>query len=196
MARHVSGLVITFIVVAFGTEAVAAYGVCQRITFLVLMPGFGFAVASAVLTGQSLGAGNARRAEAATWVAVASYAVLVTACATVLFLLPGPIVSLFDDSAAVVDLGRRFFLVNAPALLMLPLGLVLSRSMSGAGYTFWPMVVSVAVLLGLRVPMAYLLSRVMGMDGVFWAIGVPVVVEGAAVALLFRKGSWKRQSVS
>ncbi|MBW2262124.1 MAG: MATE family efflux transporter, partial [Deltaproteobacteria bacterium] len=41
MARHVSGLMITFLVVAFGTEAVAAYGVCQRITFLVLMPGFG-----------------------------------------------------------------------------------------------------------------------------------------------------------
>lgn len=196
MTRHVSGLVITFIVVAFGTEAVAAYGVCQRITFLVLMPGFGFAVASAVLTGQSLGAGDARRAEASTWIAVASYAILVTACAAVLFAAPGPIVALFDDTPAVVDLGRRFFLVNAPALLMLPLGLVLSRSMSGAGYTFWPMVVSVVVLLGIRVPMAWILSRHFGMDGIFWAVGVPVVIEGAAVALLFMRGGWKRQSVS
>ncbi len=196
MARHVSGFVITFIVVAFGTEAVAAYGVCQRITFLVLMPGFGFAVASAVLTGQSLGAGDARRAEASTWVATASYAILVTALAAVLFVLPGPIVALFDDAPAVVDLGRRFFLVNAPALLLLPLGLVLSRSMSGAGYTFWPMVVSVSVLFAVRVPMAFILSRYFGMDGIFWSMAVPVVLEGVAVALLFRKGSWKKQSVS
>ena len=67
--------------------------------------------------------------------------------------------------------------------------------MSGAGYTFWPMVVSVTVLLGIRVPMAWILSRHLGMDGIFWAIAVPVVIEGAAITLLFMKGSWKRQSV-
>lgn len=195
MARHVSGFVITLLVVAFGTEAVAAYGVCQRIVFLVLMPGFGFAIASAVLTGQSLGSGDPRRAERTTWVAVAVYFVLVLAVAAVLFLVPGPIVALFDDTPAVVDLGRSFFLINAPALLLLPLGLVLSRSMSGAGYTFWPMVLSVTVLLGVRLPMAWILSIYFEMDGIFWAIAVPLVMESTAMTFLFLRGSWKEHKV-
>lgn len=195
MARHLSGLVITLLVVRFGTEAVAAYGVCQRIVFLVLMPGFGFAIAAAVLTGQSLGAGAPRRAEHSTWVAVAIYAILVAAISSVLFLVPGRIVGLFDDTPAVVELGRVFFLINAPAFLLLPLGVVLSRSMSGAGYTFWPMVLSVVVLLVVRLPMAWILAGTIGMNGIFWAIAVPVVIESTGMLLLFMRGSWKRQSV-
>jgi putative MATE family efflux protein len=196
MARHVSGFVITLVVVRFGTEAVAAYGVCQRITFLVLMPGFGFAIAAAVLVGQSLGAGDPTRARRAAWISVATYAALVVAAAAALLAFPGRIVALFDASPGVVDIGRAYFLVNAPALLALPLGLVLSRAMSGAGYTFWPMVVSMLLLLGLRLPMAWLLSVPLGMDGVFLAVALPLVLESAAMTLLFRRGAWRAAGVS
>jgi putative MATE family efflux protein len=195
LARHVSGFVITLIVVRFGTAAVATYGVCQRVVFLILMPGFAFAIASAVLTGQSLGGGDPRRAERTTWIAVLAYGVLVVAASAVLSWIPGPIVALFDDTPAVVNLGRAFFAINAPALLALPLGLVLSRSMSGAGYTFWPMVLSLSVLLGLRIPMAWLLSIPLGVEGVFWAVAVPVVVEGLAMLVLFRRGNWKSKKL-
>jgi putative MATE family efflux protein len=194
--RHVSGLIITAMVVLFGTEAVAAYGVCQRITFLVLMPGFGFAIGAAVLVGQNLGAGNTRRAELSAWIAVASYAVLVVLVSAALFFVPGHLVALFDPTARVVDLGSAFFAIVAPSLVFLPLGVVLSRSMSGAGYTFWPMVISVTVLLGVRVPMAWLLSQTMGMQGIFWAIAVPVVLEGVMMTGLFLVGGWKRKKVS
>lgn len=196
MVRHLSGLIVTAIVVQFGTEAVAAYSVCQRVMFLVLMPGFGFAIASAVLVGQNLGAGQPRRAETSSWAAVGCYAVLVVLAAAVLFAVPRPIVALFDDTARVVGIGGEYFRVVAPALLTLPFGLVLSRAMSGAGYTVGPMVVSVAVLMGIRLPLAWGLSRIWAMDGIYWAVAVPVVLEGILVLALFLRGSWKHKQVS
>lgn len=196
MTRQLSGLIVTAIVGQFGTAALATYGVCQRITFLVLMPGFGFAIGAAVLVGQNLGAQKPRRAEMSSWIAVASYSFFVIASAILLFVAPRPIVGLFDPTPAVVQMGGDYFAVVAPALLMLPLGVVLSRAMSGAGYTFWPMVLTMTVLLGIRIPLAWILSARWQMDGIYWAVALPVAMEGLLMLILFLKGSWKRKKVS
>jgi Na+-driven multidrug efflux pump len=72
--------------------------------------------------------------------------------------------------------------------------MVLSRSMSGAGVSMPPFIVTAAALLGVRIPLAYVLADVMGMgvEGVYWAVTVPTVLEGIIMYVVFRTGVWKR----
>jgi Na+-driven multidrug efflux pump len=75
--------------------------------------------------------------------------------------------------------------------------MVLSRAMSGAGVSVPPLVVTAVVLLGVRIPLAYLLTKVLGMGvaGVYWAIMIPTVLEGSIMYAVFRTGIWKHRKL-
>lgn len=197
LTRSFAGVILIGIVAAFGTAAVAAYGIGTRITMLMLMPGFAFAVSSAILVGRNLGAGKPVRAERSAWATAFIYLGVLAALVVVLMAAPKFWVGIFDDARSVVELGALFVYIVAPSFLLLPFGMVLGRSMSGAGVSFPPMVVTVSVLLGVRIPLAFILAKFAGLGavGVFWAVAIPTVMEGIIMMFLFRTGIWKHKKL-
>ncbi|UCE28030.1 MAG: MATE family efflux transporter, partial [Candidatus Coatesbacteria bacterium] len=177
--------------------AVAAYGIGTRITMLMLMPGFAFAISAAILVGRNLGAGKPARAERSAWSTAFIYLGVLAALVIALTAAPKFWVGIFDDAPSVVDLGALFVYIVAPSFLLLPFGMVLGRSMSGAGVSFPPMVVTVSVLLGVRIPLAFILANFAGLGavGVFWAVAIPTVMEGIVMMFLFRTGIWKHKKL-
>ena len=74
---------------AFGTLAVATYGIGMRLDHFMMMPGWALTGATAALVGQNLGAGKPDRAARTVWCAVGIHAMfLVAASAMFLFLAP------------------------------------------------------------------------------------------------------------
>jgi putative MATE family efflux protein len=197
LTRSFAGVILIGIVAAFGTAAVAAYGIGTRITMLMLMPGFAFAVSAAILVGRNLGAGKSKRAERSAWTTAFIYLGVLTALVIALMAAPKFWVGIFDDARPVVDLGALFVYIVAPSFFLLPFGMVLGRSMSGAGVSFPPMVVTVSVLLGVRIPLAFILAKFAGLGavGVFWAVAIPTAMEGIIMMFLFRTGIWKHKKL-
>jgi putative MATE family efflux protein len=197
LTRSFAGIILIGIVAAFGTAAVAAYGIGMRIMLLMLMPGFAFAVSSAILVGRNLGAGKPGRAERSAWATAFIYLGLLAAMVIMLLAAPRFWVGVFDDTASVIDLGSLFIYIAAPSFLLLPFALVLGRSMSGAGVSVPPMLVTVSVLLGVRIPLAFALAKFAGLGavGVFWAVAIPTAMEGFVMMLLFRTGIWKHKKL-
>jgi putative MATE family efflux protein len=197
LTRSLAGVILIGIVAAFGTAAVAAYGIGTRITMLLLMPGFAFAVSAAILVGRNLGAGKSGRAERSAWITAFIYLGVLAGLVVALTAVPKFWVGIFDDTDSVKNLGALFVYIVAPSFLFLPFGMVLGRSMSGAGVSFPPMVVTVSVLLAVRIPLAFILSGIMGLGavGVFWAVAIPTAMEGVIMTLLFRTGIWKHKKL-
>ena len=87
----------------------------------------------------------------------------------------------------VIALGYVFFAI----------GMVLTQAFNGAGDTKTPAWINAVVLLGLEVPLAYLLafSLELGFIGIFIAIAICHSFHALVSLYFFRKGKWKLNQV-
>lgn len=197
LSRGLMSMVLMTVVASYGTAAVAAYGIGMRFHFIVLMPAFALGSAAATIVGQNLGAGKPERARKAAWVAAGLDAAIMAAAAT-LFVLAAPwLMHFFSRDSEVVAVGARYLRIVSPFHVMVALGVVLGRGLSGAGDTLAPMVITILTLWGWQVPGALWLSRVTrpATDGIWWAIAIAFLAQGFLMALWFERGKWKYKTL-
>jgi len=178
----------------FGTAALAALGVGHKMEGLGFIAISGFALAAGALVGQNLGARQEARAREAVRLTVA-YCLVVTVTTAITFLLiPGRLVSLFTRDAQVIADGVLYLRVIAFAQIGQSFELILEGALAGAGYTFWPQVVSTSVT-ALRIPLAAWWSRAFGLLGIWLALSVTAISRGIAMILFWKGGRWRTVKV-
>jgi putative MATE family efflux protein len=193
--RSSSRLAILALVGLYGTFATAGYGVANRMLLIALIPSFGLGNAAGTLVGQNLGAGRPKRAEQSAWWVTAYAGGYNAVVAALLVLSAQPLVAFFDPTQPVVDIGGVCLRIVAPSLVASGIGIVLARGFDGAGNTVPAMVVNLLSLWALEVPLAYFLSRWMGVTGIWWGRAVANIANGVLFAIWFRLGRWKRREV-
>jgi len=193
--RGLMGVALMAIVAGFGTYAVAAYGVGLRLSLLAMMPGFAFGAAAATLVGQNLGAGKIDRAVASAWQAVGFYSIFMIAI-SLLFISAAPqLMLVFNDQPEVAKIGVQFLHFTAFSSLFISVGLVLGRAISGSGDTLPVAIFTFVALWLIQLPLAYYLSRGLGLTGVWLAILVAQIVLAGLNIFWFQLGRWKRKKV-
>jgi len=178
----------------FGTAALAALGVGHKMEGLGFIAISGFALAAGALVGQNLGARQEARAREAVRLTV-GYCLVVTVTTAIAFLLiPGRLVSLFTRDAQVIADGVWYLRVIAFAQIGQSFELILEGALAGAGYTFWPQVVSTS-LTAMRIPLAAGWSRAFGLLGIWLALSVTAISRGIAMILFWKGGRWRTVKV-
>ncbi|MHB8926104.1 MAG: MATE family efflux transporter [Bacillota bacterium] len=187
LAWQFAAVLLTILIVSFGTVALAAHTLGIQAEGLSYMPAAGFAVASTTLVGQNLGArdpGLARRytAETARW---AGYMTLMTTAALVFF--PATVMGLLTNDRAVVGLGAKYLRLMGLAQLPQQLGGVLNGALRGSGDTRSPMLIAFAGLWLIRLPLAFLLGRHFGLGiiGVWVAMTLDLFVRYGLIHLTY-----------
>jgi putative MATE family efflux protein len=195
--RASSRLAIVGLVGLYGTFATAGYGVSSRLLLIALVPTFGLGNAGGTLIGQNLGAEEPRRAERSAWWISGYCAAYTAVTAALLVAFARPLVSLFDATPQVVEVGAQCLRVVAPSMIASGIGVALARAFDGAGDTKPAMAINLTTLWGLEVPVAYALSRWLdlGVTGVWWGRAVASFANGLLFVLWFRRGRWKRREV-
>ncbi|MFC1632125.1 MATE family efflux transporter [Candidatus Omnitrophota bacterium] len=195
--RSIVGLVLMAIVARYGSYAIAAYGIGLRVFSVVLMPGFALATSAATLVGQNLGAGQFIRAKTSAWRAAGFNALLMGAVGLLFFIFSTRLISIFNLHPEVIRMGSEYLRVTSCGYVFIAQGLVLGRSLMGAGDTVSPMLIAVVALLGVQIPLAFLLPRYLhiGLAGVWWAILISSVLQGTLTAFWFNKGSWQLKKI-
>ena len=195
--RSVGNLLLMRIVTSFGVLVTAAYGIGLRLDLTVMMPGWALGAAAATLVGQNLGARRPVRAERSAWIATGLYALLLFAVGLVFFVFSPKIIGLFNQSPGILEIGSAHLRVRVGSSLFLAVGLVLASALNGAGDTLATMIILTISLLGIQLPLAYLLPRLLGGNpmGIWLAITTATVVQGAAMIFWFRAGRWKQRIV-
>jgi Na+-driven multidrug efflux pump len=185
------------ILATFGSDALAGYLIGIRIILLALLPSWGMANAAATLVGQGLGARDPDRAEQAVWRAALYNLVFLGLVGAVFIVAAVPLIGVFTQDPAVAAVGVQCLRLVSTGFLFYAYGMVVTQAFNGAGATWTPTMLNLACFWACEVPLAYVLSRVLGWgpSGVFIAIPVAFSVLAVASVVLFRRGTWKLQRV-
>lgn len=183
------------IVSDFGTLAVAAYGIGNRILSVVMMPMRGMSMATTTMVGQTMGADNADRSEKIAWTAVGLTFGLMTILILITQIFPAQIISVFNDNPDVVEIGVSFLKIVGLSFGFLGVRIVIGGSFRGAGNTVAAMILAVVALWGFRVPLAHLLSDYfkLGTSGIWWGMFMSNFFSAIIGAIWFKKGGWKEK---
>ena len=197
MQRSFGNLMLTWFMVPFGTFAVAAHSLYQKIRQVVFMPSWVLGMGSGVLVGQNLGARQPGRAERTGWAATGLAEGVMFICSVAILLWAESIICLFNPEPGLVEIASVFLRIATAGFLVVGFVGVLQRSIAGAGDTLPPMLISLVMIWAVQLPLAYFLPRVtnLGMYGVGWAIVTGVVMGAVALIIYFRLGRWKHKKV-
>jgi putative MATE family efflux protein len=190
---QIAFLVWVTMVIAFGTEALAAHQIGFRIQMFAFMPGFGFAIAATALVGQNLGARRPADAERRAWEAAKWSVGVMGAIALAIYVFAEGIATLFIRDPEVVGLSVTWIRIHALSIPAVGVFFAIDGSLRGAGDTRFPLLTSASGMYGVRLPLAFVLGFVArwGIVGVW----IPLVIEywyrSAVITTYFRRGRWK-----
>jgi len=197
LQRSLGDIALMWIIVPFGTLAVAAHSLASRLDMFLSLPGMGLGSGAGVLVGQNLGAHQPERAERGAWLAVGFVEVFMVVCSIVILLWAEKVMGIFTTEASLIHLGSIFFRIATGGYLILALVFVLQSCIAGAGDTFPNMIINIGMIWAVQLPLAFLLPRVtdLGIFGVRWAIVASTIAGAIAYVTYFKLGRWKTKKV-
>jgi MATE family, multidrug efflux pump len=190
-------LVMAISVNPMGNIAIASFHIVMRLASLSFMPGFGFAIATASLTGQHLGASDPDGAERIIWISTLYCGFFMIVLSAIFLLFPEYLTSLFTPSIEIIDMTRQPLMIYALMSVFLAPAMVLRGGLQGAGDTAFTMKLMIISRFVIRLPLAWFLGVFLGygLSGVWFAMCCDFLIRGIAFALYTKKGSWKTVKV-
>ncbi len=185
------------IVSIYGSSAIAAYTIAIRMMEFVFLPAWGLGNAAATLVGQNLGADQPERAEQSAWRAAKYNAIFMSATGVFLLIFAAPITGLFSSEPDVLRWGTNCLQILSVGFPMYAVGMVVVQALNGAGDTTMPALLNFVCFWLLQIPLAFWLSTrtSLGPNGAFIAIVIAESLLTVLATLVFRKGTWKTQTV-
>ncbi len=186
------------LVSGFGTLPVAGYGVGVRMLLFITVPALGLSIATSALVGQNIGAGKLDRAIATTRVACFIAFTGLSVVGLVMFFIATPLARFFaPQSGEAIEMSAQFIRIIAFSFGFIGLQQVITGTLRGAGDTLAAMILAIIALWVLQFPMAYLLSRdrMLGVQGVWWAIALANVIAAGVSITWYMQGRWTNKRV-
>jgi len=187
----------TRLVSSYGAPTLAAWVVVRRIFGVALIPSTGLSRATPAMVGQNLGATQPERAARSVSL-IARAATLVGGCILGLLAFFAPqVMALFSRDAETISIGVHVIQMLSLGYLALTLNFVLDAAQAGAGDTLSPTIINLISSWLIQVPLAYLLSRSVGLkaDGIWLALVLGWILQAALMLLRFRQGRWKLKRI-
>jgi len=191
LARSASSFPLFTMVAVFGPVFVAALEIGRRIRMLMSASGAGFAMSAGSLVGQALGKGDEPEAENCGWDSVKFSAVVYVAIATVVFLFPRQLASLFVSNPDA--LGQTSLFIRMAAISFIGSGLTKTFMgiLKGAADNKWSMYARLFGKYGMLLPLTYLGTvTTFGEWFVFLAFIAETWSAAAITGYRFFTGTW------
>jgi len=179
------------------SDVLVAYTIVNRIDTLVLAPAMTFSIAIAAFVGQNIGAQKLHRIPAglkATLVMSTAVTVVISVIFIIFATLAIKIFSI-DITPDAIAIGQRYLRIICSFTVVFSTMFVINGVMRGAGDTLVPMFITLLSLWLIRIPIASLLSDIIGPDGIWWSIPVAWGVGAVCAILYYRTGRWKNKGV-
>lgn len=179
----------------YGTVGFAALGIGHRSESLAFQICVGFSLASTILVGQNVGAGDVNRAERLAWKIFGYGALIMLIYGTLLFVFSSEVARFFINDIDVISAASVYNKFAASVMVFSAAEVILGGAFSGAGDTTPTAVIALPFNL-MRIPLSAIFSPLYGLFGIWFAICVTVVLKGVIIMLWFKKGNWKKKKIA
>lgn len=184
-------IAVTVIVAPLGVYAIAANAFAVTAESLCYMPGYGIGDAATVLTGQCYGAGRYGLAARFGYITVGLGMAVMSVMGVLMWLTAPQLMALMTPVEPIRELGVSALRIEAWAEPMFAASIVAYGAMVGVGKTLVPAVMNFGSIWLVRLPLAWLLSRSYGLDGVWIAMACELTFRGLIFLVrLARPRSW------
>ncbi|ABX40768.1 MATE family efflux transporter [Lachnoclostridium phytofermentans] len=193
-------LLMTSSVIKYGSTAVSAYGIGNRVNGLVTMPANAMGSAVATIVGQCIGARDQVRAQKAY---------LMARRIAVIFLFIGglilsrntvsePIVRIFSNDPDVIRLGTQFLQLMAFWCFTNGIYTTTNGLHQGSGHTMINMTIDATRLWVFRLATLFICERLlhMGVQSIWYAVVVSNGISAVILWIIYKMGVWKKQVIS
>jgi putative MATE family efflux protein len=174
-----SEVAIVVLVNPFGSSATAAYGAVNQVVGYLLAPMQAVGLAATVFAAQAIGARRAGRLGEVTRLALIMNLSVGGFAVAILCLYATAVLSWFVVDPVTLSIARHALLTTLWSYLFIGVSDVLAGVMRSTGIVAWPTAITISGIWLVQLPTAYLLSHVVGLQGVW--LGYPA---GFAAALL------------
>ena len=188
---------LTRLVSAYGAPTLAAWVIVQRISNFALIPTMGLSRTLPAMVGQNLGAAQTDRAARSVSLTARATVLVGGTILGLLALLAPQVLALFSRNAETISIGTRAIRMLGMGYLGLALNYVFDAAQAGAGDTLSPMIINLISMWLIQVPLAYLLSRPVGLraNGIWLALAVGWIVQAMLMRWRFQQGKWKLKQI-
>jgi putative MATE family efflux protein len=183
-------LIFTGLVARLGVDALAGYGIGQRLEFLLIPIAFGIGVASVPMVGMAVGAGDIARARRVAWTAASVSAVMLGALGAVVSIAPDVWARLFTNDPAVLEHARSYLRWAGPAFAAFGFGLTLYFASQGSGRVLGPVLAATLRLVVVAGAGAWLAARDAQAWQYFALVAAGMAVYGVGTALAVKLTPW------
>lgn len=181
------------IVAGFGTHVTAAYTLGLNIDMMVYMSVFAMGIAVETATGQNLGAEQPERVREIHRSAIRQIGLLMLILAAAVWAFGTEFVELYSRNPATVTEATLYLSFTVIGYVFFSTGLLTVRVLSGAGAAMLAMSITAGSLLGIQLPLAFVLGYYtsLGPIGVWVAVLFGYVMFTVIALLIFRSNRWR-----
>lgn len=183
-------IAITMIVAPLGVIAIAANAFAVTAESLCYMPGYGIGDAATALTGQSHGASRSRLVRQFGYMSVGLGMIIMSVMGVLMYLFAYEIMAVITPVESIRELGAEVMRIEAWAEPMFAASIVAYGVFVGVGQTTLPAIMNFGSIWAVRVPLAWLLARSMGLRGVWTAMCIELTFRGTIFLLRLFFSRW------
>ena len=178
-------IILAKMIALYGTEAIAAQKIglqIESITFIV-MGALNGAVGSFI--GQNYGAGHFKRIKNGYIVSMMlaiSYALLVS---FVFIVFAEQLPRIFTNDQNTIAISSSYLVIIGLSQIFMAMEMISNGVFSGMGLPKIPSIISI-VFTTIRIPLAFLLMPVLGIEGIWWSITISSIIKGLIAVIIFQ----------
>ncbi|MDI3269725.1 MAG: MATE family efflux transporter [Bacillota bacterium] len=186
MLVALSEMAILGLVNSFGASATAAFGAYWQVANYIQMPAISLTVAVSVFGAQAVGAGRSQDLGPVVRSGLLLNLVIGGVLVGLAYLLAPVYLPWFLTEKESLTIALRLIWITGWSYLLFGVSGVLTGIMRSTGAVFWPSTISVLVIWLVEVPVAYGLSHLIGIDGIWWGYAAAFTVGLLLIGLYYR----------
>ncbi len=174
-------MVLGRIVAYWGAVPIAAQKVGSQIESISWLTAGGFATAAATYVGQNYGAGKKDRIEKGVKVTMIMALMVGTFSTLLLIFCRESLMRVFVSEKDTIQVGMQYLLILGYSQLFMCVEITITGVFNGIGRTYLPNIITI-LLTGARIPLAIMLCKPLGLNGVWWSISITSILKGIILA--------------
>jgi putative MATE family efflux protein len=194
---HLAAAYLTRLISAYGAPTLAAWVVAKRAADFALIPVMGLTRVASPMVGQNLGAAQPERAARSVGIIARAVMLIAGGIFGALILFAPQVMALFSRDAETISIGTHIVRMLSIGYVGVALNFVFESAQGGAGDTLSPMTINLIAVWIIQVPLAYLLSQMLGLgaNGIWIALILGWGLQATLMGFRFRQGRWKLKRI-